>query len=361
MTELNLTTFRHILQHSLMPWLAENQDIQKFKMLTRRLPYTEAEGNYFSHLQLAFKQTGIQIPVSLTTEWNDLSALPSAANSEPIREIFGTPVSHDKRFEFYLRLITEATCAYWVRINSYTSENQSADLRKSLVSTVLKSCHDLMEQTALLSAQKEEYRDILTLLLTGLKVIFLETGILHRGFYETHLIYLNDEEICSFGNQEMVEGEHGGDKNKLGIRFTAYYNNRMTDRMTVRKGQESKDTNRVAIEPALRQMETEAKDENWRKFEALYKGNADTAVENPEKPMEKEAQPATEIAAASDEEPFISRNEVMKLLGIGKTTLWKKSRNGEIPCYNFSGRYKYRRSEIIKFQQSLQKSTVKRN
>jgi predicted DNA-binding transcriptional regulator AlpA len=361
MTELNLTTFRHILQHSLMPWLAENQDMQKFNVLTRRISNAPGEkGNYFSLLQSAFKQTGIEIPVGLASEWAYLSTLPTAANREALRAIFGIPLSRNKQYEFYLRMITETTCAYWATMESYASWNLSADLLKSAVSNILKSCRDLMEQTALLLTQKEEYRDILTVLLTALKIVFLETGILHRGYYEKHLIYLNDEEICSFGSDAMDESQQSRDKNNIAGRFASYHHNRMTDRMSGGEGKKNKDKHFLASEPALPQlMGTGEAEENWRKFVELSAGNADIAVESLEEPTEREVQPVTAIATATGEDPFISREEVMRLLGIGKTKLWNMSRNGEIPCFEITGRYKYRRSEIKSYLQSLRKNTDK--
>ena len=352
MTALNLVTYRHILQHSLMPWLAENRDIQKFTALTRLIPNTSGEGNYFSHLQSAFKQTGTAIPSSLAAEWKELSAIPASPYTKPVREIFGTPVSRNKPYGFYLRLILEVTCAYIAEMERCAGRKQSADLRKSHASTLLKSCHDMMEQAVVLLVQKEAFRPILTELLTGLKIIFLETGLLHRGYYEPYLFYLNDEEICALGKQACGENISGMDTNTWATRFEAWYNKKRTVNPHQQAG-----SNAVAKveQPAHRSPEVDDRDESWRKLIAIYEGDKSTSADSPAT-LAAETVPAA-TPAAGMEDTIIGREEVMRLLGIGKTKLWKMSQNGEIPCIKIAGRYKYRRNEIMRYQQFLNINT----
>lgn len=352
MTALNLVTYRHILQHSLMPWLDENRDIQKFNALTRLIPNTFSEGNYFSHLQTAFKQTGTAIPSSLAAEWKELSAIPASPYTKPVREIFGTPVSRNKPYGFYLRLITEVTCAYIAEMERCAGRKQSADLRKSHASTLLKSCHDMMEQAVVLLDQKEAYRPILTELLTGLKIIFLETGLLHRGYYEPYLFYLNDEDICALGKQECGENISGRDTNTWATRFEAWYNKKRT----VKPSQQAGSNSIANIEqPVHTSPEVNDRGENWQKLVTIYEGDKSTSAESPA-PLAPETVPAA-TPAAGKEDTIIGREEVMRLLGIGKTKLGKMSQNGEIPCFKIAGRYKYKRNEIMSYQQSLNINT----
>ena len=49
----------------------------------------------------------------------------------------------------------------------------------------------------------------------------------------------------------------------------------------------------------------------------------------------------------NSDEPFISRSECAKYLGVNLVTLWRYTRAGKLPCYRVGKKILFRRSEIL--------------
>ena len=47
------------------------------------------------------------------------------------------------------------------------------------------------------------------------------------------------------------------------------------------------------------------------------------------------------------ENPFLTRDEVCKLLSFNKTSLWKHTKSGELKSYGIGGRVYYKRDEVL--------------
>lgn len=49
----------------------------------------------------------------------------------------------------------------------------------------------------------------------------------------------------------------------------------------------------------------------------------------------------------TEQDEFLTRDQVCKLLSINRTTLWKRSKSGKLKSYGIGNRVLYKRSEVL--------------
>jgi hypothetical protein len=190
-------TFNSIIHENLMPWLKDNQDQEKFRLLLRKMaPIQNGEsGSFFRALNSAFREMGIRAGHKLTEELNMLSQIHVTPE---IEDISGTFIQTDDtcpKIIFYTSLIKHSLSAYLSQIQNTVSVNHSASFRRHGIMGLMKTISDMIIHTQSLNSESSTDRIIINRLLAGLTVLFSETKKLFPHDYDPVFIRVSNADI----------------------------------------------------------------------------------------------------------------------------------------------------------------------
>ena len=140
---LPLQSFHHLLYDSLMPWLPENSDILRYRVLLTDL--TEDNHNFFRTLLAAYKKRKIIPAPLLGKEWELFSSIPLSQRATAIfksqtpRRVSGTKIF------FYYELIFYAL-SYSESLFILLTDKATNTLSRYLVNQWLKMIADLRQR-----------------------------------------------------------------------------------------------------------------------------------------------------------------------------------------------------------------------
>lgn len=174
--ELRFITFNSIIYHNLMPWLSENQDHEKFRLMLRKLSSVKprASGPFFTALPAALGDMGIHSEKKLTDEWLLLSKTKECPEIKAIRSFLQLPDDNPKLI-FYTSLIAHTVIACISFLTDSMDEGQTPELRKHRIINFMKAGSDMIIKTRALNPTEDDDRIIIIRLLAGLAVLYAET------------------------------------------------------------------------------------------------------------------------------------------------------------------------------------------
>lgn len=80
---------------------------------------------------------------------------------------------------------------------------------------------------------------------------------------------------------------------------------------------------------------------------------ADELTQMIEKAVVKAIETPAQTKAGKDEPEFLTRNEVMEILNMKTTLLWKLTKQGVLKSYMIGGRVLYKKSEVLNSVKSI--------
>ena len=205
-------TFNSIIHDNLMPWLKDNQDQEKFRLLLRKMaPIQNGEsGSFFHALNSAFREMGIRAGHKLTEELNMLAQIQVAPE---IVDITGTFIQTDDtnpKIIFYTSLTIHSLSASLSQIQKAVTINQSTSFRKHGIIGLMKTISDMIIQTQSLNPESSTDRIIINRLLAGLAVLFSETKKLFPHDYDPVFIRVSNADIKNILTSTVNEDKNTG-------------------------------------------------------------------------------------------------------------------------------------------------------
>lgn len=361
-TAFELETFRQLTDDSLMPWLRANEHPLKFEIIVRLVDKGCAMGkNYFSALIEAFAQTAVKLPPFLIAEWEMFSRVKPVNTYNSVKFIFEHATSRDKKYAFYYNLIAKTIRSGLELQEQLFESTASVNLRKRMITNNLKRCIGMMQRCGGSQSTNTETAAIAKVLLTGLRVFYIESLLQYKGFYESHLNYFGINELTDFESDFPLPDKGNSpfmrNANELTERFVSYY-----------CGVPNADTNADSVRDKLTGMHKKS-DEFFEKFSRA--GNLLTGLDEKYNSTESlsfvqednsDAKKSVSEAVSEEIEAdkkgpdqasdIIRAKEVMEILGIGRTTLYNYSKSGKIPCFKIGNTYKYEKNRILKLKET---------
>ncbi|PKP45906.1 MAG: hypothetical protein CVT94_16470 [Bacteroidetes bacterium HGW-Bacteroidetes-11] len=353
----DLTTFRHITTDSLMPWLPENIPSLKFETIVRLMEGELRSGtNYFKAISLAFADTKVPLPQSLSQEWKTFSLTKPVNNYMILNNLFQKLTSRNKKFQFYYNLIASTTLASLGAQAQWFESSSSANLKKKIITDHLKLVIGLIQRCEANSAQAGETLDIVEMLLIGLKVFYIETALNYQGFYDPYLNYFGRHELFEFETRDSSSETRasGTQKDIDGLieRYIKHYNETEGSEVNIKEGKPS--SAGIKKKSSYLFERIHQTEDLLNSIEGSKQSNMDFSVGDINPPdAEKNGQGVSSVPEDKSEgypSKILSGKEVMAILGIGRTTLYNYSKSGKIPCFTIGGRYKYKTKEILELR-----------
>ena len=336
---LRFITLNSIIHDNLMPWLEENKDQEKFRLILRKMsPMHNGEhGSFFHALISAFSGMGIRSGRILTDEFNLLSQVYVTPEIKDSSSPFNNLDDDNPKIIFYTSLISHSVPAYLSYLQNAVTADQSTSLRKHSMMGVMKTISDMIIQTRALSPAGSADRIIINRLLAGLTVLFSETVKLYPHEYEPLMLRISNADIRNF-----ITGTENDDKNNgtlfslLAAKYFPLKDSNPATPLPALPAEQQKGTLLQQNEPSCQQNP----DEDILNEVAQIKEDLSGLVNAVKGAIKKkEVQPDTD-------DRLIGSSEVCKLLHISKSTL-KAHRDKKLYSFTKIGsRYLYSAKEI---------------
>lgn len=194
---LRFITFNSIIHGNLMPWLKENEDQEKYRLILRKMaPVQNGDSSYFFRaLSTAFREMGIRAGNKLTEELNMLSQVNVAPDMEGIIGQFIKPDEDSPKIIFYTSFISHSLSAYLSQIQNAVTKNHSTSFRKHTIMGFMKIISDMIIQSCTLKPESSTDRIIINRLNAGLAVLFSETVQLFPDEYDPIMLKVSNTDI----------------------------------------------------------------------------------------------------------------------------------------------------------------------
>ena len=331
-----------------MPWLEENKDPEKFRLIHRKMsPMQNGEhGSFFHALISAFSGMGIRSGRKLTDELNLLSQVYVTPEIKDISSPFNYLDDDNPKIIFYTSLISHSVPAFLSYIQNAVTADQSPSLRKHSMMGVMKTISDMIIQTRALNPADFADRIIINRLLAGLAVQYSETLQLFPHEYEPLMLRISNADI-----RNIITGTVNDDKNTgtlfslLAAKYFPLTGSNPEITLPTTPAEEQK---RILLQQNEHAGQQNS-DSDLLKDVLQIQGELSGLVKVVEGVLMKpEVQPDT------DDRP-IGSAEVCRLLNISKSTL-KAHRDKKL--YSFSkigSRYRYSAKEISEILQMNKK------
>ena len=360
--ELELESFRQMTDDSLMPWLTANQHPLKFETIIRLIDKSCASGkNYFSALIEAFAQTSVKLPPSLIAEWKMFSQIKFENKYNALKFIFKQATSRDKKYEFYYNLIAQITRYSLGSQEQIFESTASLNLRKRMINFNLKRCIGLMQRCGAIQNATAETAAITKVLLTGLRIFYIETLLHYKGFYESNLNCFGLSELMAFESyypvSDRVNNQLMRNATELTDRFISHYSGASDTVKTSEKDKNALEVIKAKSDEMLEKfnntdnllMGFDYKYHNTESFSSVQENSSEASKSDIEAVSEETKADTKSLVKTSK---TIRAKEVMEILGIGRTSLYNYSKNGKIPCFTIGKAYKYELDKILKLKET---------
>jgi len=195
-----LTTFDEILNNSLMPWLSENSDPDKFKILLKKIKAAEIKDHwkFFGSLQQAMIEMGIPINDNLNSEWKVLSNYTPEQDNIFYPNCFIEMEDSDPKTAFYSLLIGFSLSALFSWIDKLIHENESETFRKYLIMKTLKKVEILLLQNQPAFQPNDINYSIISRLKIGLAATHIEISKRYAAHVDFTMLRLKKDNLPGF-------------------------------------------------------------------------------------------------------------------------------------------------------------------
>jgi hypothetical protein len=337
--ELRFVTFNSIILGNLMPWLDENQDLEKFMLILRRLSTVKngQAGQFFETLPKVFSEMGINAGEKLTAEWELFAKITDHPNTPGIINPFLLLPDDNPKLLFYTSLITQNLTACFALFANSIAETNSVDLQKHRVMSSMKMICDLIIRTRELHPAGEADQAIIKRLLAGLAVLFLETSKRFPDLIEPSMLRISKSDIRSILMKTVNSDENTRALfTELSGRYFPVSGEQPKIVTSAFEGEEHKHPQENKSEADLEQSVIKTVLEEVEKTRVEISAMKQALAE-----AGKKRQPGTEI-----EDRRIGAAEACAILNISKSTLKAHRDNGDYSFTRIGSRYYYSLNEI---------------
>ncbi len=188
-------TFESILSDSLMPWLEENRDEKKFRLLLQHLHQPPDAATYFAQLIIAFHELDIHLKGNLLLEWKELSEVKSLKHYPDTVQPFLSYLSNQPRLNFYYLLTGNALKSYLAVIQNNMEQIQEVMLKKHYCMQVMKAISERMTQLIALRINDKDDRSIVLRALVALALLFTITAGQYGNFIEPAFLRIQEADL----------------------------------------------------------------------------------------------------------------------------------------------------------------------
>ena len=194
--ELRFITFNSIIHKNLMPWLTENQDEEKFRLLLRKINHKDAAvfAPFFIALPDAFNQIGIDTGPRLRDEWTSFSQILTPVGLQVIQPFLNLGDT-DPKLVFYTSLIANTTAASVSHTVNLMAENKTDTLRKHRITDLMKAISDLIFSARNFNPGNNTDRVIMSRLLAGLAIVYNEIMMRFPDSVEPSVLKISKTDI----------------------------------------------------------------------------------------------------------------------------------------------------------------------
>jgi len=324
-----LQTFHHLVFDSLMPWLPENQEMMLYRVLMTDL--AEINKPFFRMMMEAMRHRKVLLDDGLLEEWQLFA---QTKVNERAREIYlsmyRVKTSHQK-IAYYDQLIFNALL-YSQSALMQLMNGSSALMKQYYVNKWLKIIHDLRGRLRQLYHDGGTKEAIL-IYLTDMALLVME--------HEIHTLYAD---LCPPGllesNANMLIVTPGIMAQDWALAsatdhwFINIYVPRFKDSVLQEDKKDAELDHRQLNDMISRLKDGESQIEK--------------VITEKVSPLNKQ-----EVLTPAPQKDIIDSNEVMALLGIGKTKLFEMRNREEIPFFKLGKLIRYHRQDILDFRDRI--------
>jgi hypothetical protein len=195
--ELRFMTFNSIIHGNLMPWLEENQDPEKFRLILRNLaaykPKNSAE--FIGYLAGVYTDMGISPGQDLIDEWGFLVITPWHPLTPGIIDPFLQLQDNNPRLTFYTQLIAHSMAVLFTLITIHIAESENETLQKHRVMGYMKGLSMMISSAWEIQPAGLVDQAIISRLLAGSSMLFAEVWNRFNKFIEPLMLRVNKTDI----------------------------------------------------------------------------------------------------------------------------------------------------------------------
>lgn len=334
--ELKYITFNSILHGNLMPWLEENQDPEKFRLILRNLATWKPKnsGEFFGFLADVFMDMRINPGQELIDEWGILVFIPWHPLSQGIINPFLQLPDHNPKLTFYTSLIAHSMAALFTLITIQIAESESETQQKYRIMGYMKGLSMMISSTGEIHPAGVVDQAIISRLLAASSILFAEAWNRFNEFIEPSMLLINKTAIRSI----FVDTNHEEENTSALFNTLAEKYFPLSVRSSAISQREAlKQTDASQSTPDIHQIDNKIiMDEVAKTREDIMALKEALAGVSQKK---KELQPIAE-------DRKIGSAEVCKLLNISKSTLMEHRKKKIYSCIKIGSRYYYSAREI---------------
>lgn len=346
--EIRFLTLESIISDGLMPWLTENNDQQKFKIILKQLHLAECSRpeQFFKQLPVIFGDVHFSLKAILKEEWKLFSTLKTSGHPFFVLNLFRPTTPETPKSAFYSLLIVMSINACSALFDDRMKNTESDSLSLYIVNKTINHCQDILERILKITNTDPDNVKIMTRLFIGLQSFTMRV---HEFSAETDDNGLQPLVFCQV--QDSVIYRAIAEELKTQIQHLS--NDNHQDVKTITQGFENAEQIHVLFKE-FRQLI----DNIYQiSVEKETRKNSDTFVANELLGMGEDIrQLKNTLSMITDrnkqntineqDDILLKAAEVQKLLGISKGTLHAMRKKGQISATKIGSQHKYSRDEV---------------
>jgi len=331
-----------------MPWLAENNDQQKFKMILKQLHLSECSRPelYFKQLAVIFGDLRPGLKAILKEEWKMFSTLKTNSHPFFVLNFDRAATPETPKSAFYSLLIVMSINACSALFEDRMKNTESDSLSLYIVKKTINHCQDILERILKITNTDPENVKIMTRLFIGLQSFTMRV---QEFSAETDATDLTPFVYCEVQDSVIYRSI----AEELKAQISQLSNNKNLGDKTTTQGFENAEQIHVLFNE-FRQLigniyQISVEKENRK--------TTDTSIANELLEMGQDISDLkTTIAmipkrnkqntTTEQGDRLLKASEVLNLLGITKSTLHAMRKKGQIPATPIGSQYKYKESDI---------------
>jgi predicted DNA-binding transcriptional regulator AlpA len=332
--QILLTTLEEIAFNHLMPWTNKNNDLEFYQELMRLKGNITHQGHqkFFAELVGNLTNLGYNTTTDISAEWKLFSEIHRNKRVEALTHNLASFGHYDAKVRFYSMLIAHSVCAAMISIIEQMKEYRSTPLRRQLSDKYVIRLKRILHADVPRDNHTEEDLIILKMNKLGALMIFYLLKISYRQFLHP------EQQITHKEVTDTLSGIALADDHLKAVAL------------------------KVSEEYLSLIIQTEIQPPHPYKKAKVAKQEADVATQKkqtqeiPTQQTDKENSPSANVAKPNggigeveSKNDIMSAAEVMKMLGVNKTTLKRYRDRQGLPHHRpvKGGKIFYYRSEIL--------------
>lgn len=327
-----LQTFHHILYDSLMPWLPENNDLIRYRIILPDLMKTH--NPFFKNLLNICNKRNILLTPDLKKEWKVFTRITLNPRAVKIHNSGIVIKVSSIKIVFYRELILQSLLiseSLYLSLMEYPTDT----IKRFITNQWLETIQDLRNRIYHCN-QVERVPDNITILFfaeIALRVLEREIQWLFPSYCEP---------VSFYSSKNGTEpGQAAMEQNYPAITTLTHWFKEIYIPEFVTKKKPA-EVHSLSLKPTEADI----------LMETLHKPSAQAPS-----PVAGTANPQVEMVPEKETKQIIGTREVRELLGIGKTKLLQLCKDNEIPNFRIGRLYKFEKAKILRYREQ-QKANV---